>query len=156
MLEALVSRQTNSQTLPRTCTCPVHRLAALSKNNLTDGSLPFFFRLTDLSTELRWWCPICLCTFKGARPHTRSVFTQVDTCSRNKLNQMSVLQISFQIPRLRLPPYPDLLFYSSKSFLIQRPQTLFHSSSFSLCTSVNLPIHTAGGHRAVPTQTSAV
>lgn len=117
MREAHVSRRTNSQTHPRTCTSPVHRLAALSKKSLTNGSFPFFFRLTDLSTELRWWwCPICLCTFKGAQPHTRSVFIQVDTCLRNKLNQMSVLQTSFQIPRLCLPPNPGPLFYPTKSF----------------------------------------
>lgn len=99
MREAHLSRQTNSQTHPHTCTSPVQRLAALSKKSLTDGSFPFFFHLTDLSSELRWWWyPICLCTFKGARPHTRSVFIQVDACSRNKLNQMSALQTSFQIP----------------------------------------------------------
>lgn len=147
MREAHLSRQTNSQMHPHTCTSPVQRLAALSKKSLTDGSFPFFFRLTDLSSQLRWWwCPICLCTLKGAWPHTRSVFIQVDACSRNKLNQMSALQTSFQIPRLRLPPHPDLLFYSPKSFLIQQPQTflffyfILHPPRCPVCTSVNLPL----------------
>lgn len=84
---------------PRTCTSPLHRLAALSKKRLAGGSFPFSFRLTDLSTELRWWCPICLCTFKGAQPHTRSALIQADTCMRNKLNQMSVLQTSLRTPQ---------------------------------------------------------
>lgn len=92
-------------------TSQVHRLTALSKKCFTDGSFPFFLRLTDLSTKLRW-CPICLCTFKihthmhaHTQPHTHLLLTQVDTCSRNKLNQMSALQISFLIPLApSLPP----------------------------------------------------
>lgn len=164
MREAHLSRQTNSQTHPHTCTSPVQRLAALSKKSLTDGSFPFFFCLADLSSELRWWwCPLCLCTFKGARPHTRSVFIQVDAYSRNKLDQMSALQTSFQIPQLRLPPHPDLLF----SQIFCHPTTsnipfffyfILHPPRCPVCTSVNLPIHSAvpvGVHRAVPIQTSA-
>lgn len=141
---------------PRTSTSLLHRLAALSKKSLADGSFPFPFRLTDLSTELRWWRPICLCTFKGARPHTRSAFTQADACLRNKLNQTPVLQTSFRIPRLRLPPHPDLFFYSSKDL---KPSFCFyfilHPFHCPACTGGNLPTHTAGGHRAAPTQTSA-
>lgn len=88
----------------------VHRLTALSKKCFTDGSFPFFFRMTDLSTELRW-CPICLCTFKiHTHTHTSLLLTQGDACSRNKLNQMSALQISFLIP-FSPPLWPLLLFF---------------------------------------------
>lgn len=122
-----------------------------------------FLSFSAWQTLRWWWCPICLCTFKGARPHTRSVFIQVDACSRNKLNQMSALQTSFQIPRLHLPPHPDLLFCSPKSFLIQQPQTfLFFTLFFILLVVLCAPVLisqstllSVGVHRAVPTQTSA-
>lgn len=121
--------------------------AALSKRSL--AVFHFFFRPTDVSAELRWR-PICSCTFKGARPHTRFLFILKDTCSRNKLNQMSVLQTSFHIPRLRPPPRPpppDLLFYSPKPFLIQQPPNcpfhcLRHRSDCTACArNLRWPVH---------------
>lgn len=101
---------------------------ALSKGSL--AVFHFCFRPTDLSTELRWR-PICSCTFKGARPHTRLLFIQKDTCSRNKLNQTSVLQTLFHIPRL----HPDLLFYSPNTFshpTTPKPSFSLPSPSFRL------------------------
>lgn len=123
-------------TQPHMHTSQVHRLTALSKKCFTDGSFPFFLRLTDLSTKLRW-CPICLCTFKihthrdthinthmhaHTQPHTHLLLTQVDTCSRNKLNQMSALQISFLIPLA-----PSLSLTTSRPLLL-----FFHVSSLVL------------------------
>lgn len=67
----------------------VHRLTALSKKCFTDGSFPFFFRLTDLSTKLRW-CPICLCTFKI---HTNTHSHTLTYCLHKKTHAQGINSI---------------------------------------------------------------
>lgn len=64
------------------------------------------------------------CAHLKIHTHTHTLLTQVDTCSRNKLNQTSALQISFLIP----PGF----FLPSLSPTTSRPLLLFsHISSLS-------------------------
>lgn len=54
--------------------------------------------------------PSACAHLKYTHTHTCLLLTQEDACSRNKLNQMSALQISFLIP-LSPPLWPLLLFF---------------------------------------------
>lgn len=115
----------------------VHRLTALSKKCFTDGSFPFFFRLTDLSAQLRW-CPICLCTFKiHTQTPTYCLHKETHAQGRNSIKCLP-FKFHFWSPWLLLPlPHPpsslppslwpraDLSSCSLTSFhfLIQQPRT---------------------------------
>lgn len=98
--------------------------------------------------------PSACAHLKYTHTHTHLLLTQVDTCSRNKLNQTSALQISFLIPlapspspSLPLWPHPDLSSCSPTSplFLVLRspttaltPTTTSNSPSglFFICLAV--------------------
>lgn len=106
----------------------VHRLTALSKKCFTDGSFPFFFRMTDLSTELRW-CPICLCTFKiHTHTHTLAYCLHKETHAQG-INSIKCLPFKFHFWSASLP-LCDLSSCSSLSLVrlhasdTEQPQTL--------------------------------
>lgn len=132
-----------TQTHPHMHASQVHRLTALSKKCFTDGSFPFFFRLTDLSTKLRW-CPICLCTFKihtNTHSHTLTYCLHKKTHAQG-INSIKCLPFKFHfwspwlllsLP-LSLWPHPDLSSCSPTSlhFLVLCvPNTILPTTSKS-------------------------